>query len=224
MSIERLTGSRRRVVAGEWTQAFPGFGAMLLAGAPMLARIIGPLTQGIVLDSFPDLQTYRVVTFVHFLGRPLPAVAFQLDTEARSPNGSAMILRVRSHPAGVRDAVEAIRTQSPLPLAALPTFDQVAEAYRHRIDSTASQGFASFRPLEDLILLAAMFGRSDLVDDTILRAATLSATWPMERLPHGYGWLADVKAQASVPEHLWATVPREIQAHKLDRIPSFDLV
>jgi hypothetical protein len=185
--------------------------------------LVGPFVQGVTLDAFSDRQTYQVASFIHFLGREFPTLVLQLRTVAALPNGASRILRVKSHPAGVADAVIAIRTQSSLPLEDVPSFRQLVDAYRRHIDEIAGFGFQAYRALEDVILLAAMYDRSDVVHEMIDLARKLSVNWQMERLPHGERWLSELEARAASPAILWATAEKEIAKHRLNDVPAFNL-
>jgi hypothetical protein len=190
----------------------------------MFLRRVGPILQGVVLERFTDQRAYQPATFVHFLGRRWPTISLSLMRELRARNGASKRLRSPWRENEHQEAALKLAEQSALPLVALPTIEEIVDAYREWVERNVKPDWPFGRPaLEDLVLVPATVGRDDLAKSGLELAANLAEAWPAEQLPHGDRWLEQLEAAAADQLALQRTVLDEIERHGLGSIPTHEL-
>lgn len=213
-----------RRVTSDWAAALPAFDAW----KPLhLLRRIGPVVQGICLDRTTSDDGYTPTAHVHALTREFPVISLTLGQRLESSSGQPESVLFVNHESEYPAAIEALREQSILSLnEEPPSLEQVVRAYYSAVSARYEKGLPpAVAEMEDGILVAAAFGRADLLQDGLALAGELTGLWPKSRLPLNWPgameWLAGLRAKAADPGALSATVEHQIAQHKLAKIRNF---
>lgn len=209
-----------RRVTSDWAKALPGFSAWRTLH---LLRRIGPVVQGVCLDRSTDDDGYIPTSHVHPLTRAFPVISLTLSHRLQRPSGQPETVFFTRHEREFQDGVDALKAQSPLSLREPPTLEQIVREYHSSSVARQERGHgAAVVEMEDSILIAAVEGRSDLVDDGLALSAELAGKWPKARLPLNWVsadvWLEGLRKKADDPRALAEIVNGQVAQHKLDKI------
>lgn len=116
--MSRLGAPTARSVTSDWAAAFPGFTAWRKLH---LLRRIGPVVQGICLDRTTADDGYVPTAHVHALTREFPVISLTLGHRLQTLSGQPQSVPFHRHERDLQDAVDSLRTQSPLALDDPPT-------------------------------------------------------------------------------------------------------
>jgi hypothetical protein len=218
----KLTPALKRQITKDWHKLFPEFGVYKQM---WLARRVGPLVHGIVLDTDSSYTSYWPITHVHVLCRPFPVVSLSLNQGLLSKRTRAKdTIAVQFHQDHYHEAAQRLVHASLLPLTGDVATSQVVEAHRrHRLTRS---GKYPVRLLEDGILLYAWA-------DQVAEAATLldeyvteMREWPPHVMAHDGGveaWEQRMRESLSKPGALKATAEAQARMLKLVDLPFSNL-
>jgi hypothetical protein len=218
----KLTPALRRQITADWHELFPQLGVYR---EMWLARRVGPLVHGIVLDTDSTRAFYWPITHVHNLCRPFPVVSLILNQGLLSKATRAKdTIAVQFHQDHYHDAAERLTQASLLPLTGNLATAQVVEAHGiHRL--TLSEKYP-IRLLEDGILLCAW------ADQTAKAAALLDEyvreirKWPPHVMARDGGleaWEERMRESLRNPSVLRATAEAQARSLKVGDLPFSNL-
>jgi hypothetical protein len=213
-----MNAADKHRITSDWQRQFPRFGIW----RPLrLCRRLGPIVQGIALDSTPG-GDYFPTAHVHALVHTSPTVSLSLATRLAGRNGVHELIRMQRHDQHLAQASASLKEQSPLSLDEEPSLIDVVAAYRARLAAATRPGPTSVGEVEDLILVPAAQGRADLVAEQLEFAKKAVSQWPRGSLQPwelGDDRLEQVHRSASDRAGLVATVEEEADRHGLRRLP-----
>lgn len=212
----------------QWAEAFP---ALSVWKSKRLARRVGPIVQAVELESSHfDPQAYWPVVHVdvllnRFVTEDGPSVFGGVLSDRIQTPGGELRLDVRWHDQEFSDAVETVRQGAVLPLDAVPTLRDTLNAYRNALE--VDRHIHEYSALEDMVLLPALMGDTEKVEEGLDLAREVSSSWKKNwwREPvfegvdnAGPGWLEGLAARAENREELQRLVDEKVAYHKLDKV------
>ncbi|MFE9745366.1 hypothetical protein ACFYOT_10710 [Saccharothrix saharensis] len=123
-------------------------------------------------------------------------------------------------------AAEGLRRQSRLSLYEPPGIaDIVRDVHEYAKNRHAGGHPPAVHEIEQSILVSAICGEADLIEEGVSVAHSLMEVWPRTRLPldwvNGRVWLDGVLSRAQDVRELTRVVDQQIGYHKLTEIPNF---
>lgn len=157
--MTQLSAVTRRRVTTNWASRFPGFDVW----KPMrLLRRIGPVLQGISLDSTTSGDDYFPSAHVHALTREFPVVSLGMNQRLVGATGVQERVSFARHDDEYRDAAERLRGQSRLSLDEPPTIEEIVAAYHGHAVEHKGKGYPpAVNEMEDCVLVAAVAGKPE---------------------------------------------------------------
>jgi hypothetical protein len=220
--MTKLTPALKRQITKDWHGLFPQLGVYKQI---WLARRVGPLVHGIILDTDSTYAFYWPITHVHNLCRPFPVVSLMLNQGLLSKGTHAKdTIAVQFHQDHYHDAAQRLAQASLLPLTGDLATAQVVEAHSsHRL--TRSEKYP-VRLLEDGIFLYAW------ADQVANAAAPLDEyvremrEWPPHVMAHDGGleaWEERMRESLRNPGVLKATAEAQARMLKVGDLPFSNL-
>lgn len=223
--MTRLTPAGKRHITEDWRRLFPGFGVY---EAMWLARRVGPLVQGIALESNSTHTLYCPVAHMHNLCRPFSVVSFALAQYLPSKRtGAKDSIPVELHKDQYEDAARRLAEACLLPLGGDLTTTQVVDAQRElrRLHRTEKYPVRLF---EDGILLLAWANQNEKAVALLDEYVSEMRGWPphvMESFAGGLlVWEKAMLANVGSSDALRATAEAQAQELKVAGLPFSNLI
>lgn len=220
-AIKKLTKSTRDQITTDWLVSLPSLGVYR---AMHLLRRCGPMLVGVCLERDSSGTEYWPTFHTHVLGKGFPVVSLTLAQPLLTERGGGpWWLRVAHHQEYFGKAASCLAKQALLPLEGAITLPLALTAYQdyaHR--PTVHYPIDLF---EDMVILAAWCGRSDLASAHITTASEEISSWPSAILESIGGvdrWLSRISALSRY-DALAMQVEDEISRLGIERIPTAPL-
>ena len=221
--MRQSVAALRRKITSDWLILFPAIGIL----KPLhLARRVGPLLQGIVLQRSSLVDEYRPASHVHCLASEFPALTLTLVQYLRTKDtGARDGIRVQYHEREYQEAAQRVRTQAKLPLEGDLGLGDVVGAYEKEIARPGVHFDASL--YEELASIFTWAGRTSDSARVIDAAASAMRAWPpaVSTLFGGVdGWRERNLKRVNDPTTIRAVADREAEKFGADRLPQAQMV
>lgn len=222
--MTRLTSALMRDITTDWQKHFPSLGVL----RPMwLARRVGPIVQGVLLERSTGSVDYLPLTHVHSLLISREDLSLALHQPLRSiPHGVPERILVQFHHNHIEEAPLRLRHGCILPLDGPFSIDDIVSAfdsYREGELGTWTRAYWS-----DIISLLSWGGRRETAKSRIEQAIQLEeGRTAASRAPDWNRfreWSRELRNLDLDPERLDAVIASEVVRHKLDRLPQCELI
>jgi hypothetical protein len=222
ISSSKFSLGERRQVLADWCSCLPG-----LAPAPnnCVSKRYGPLLIGIALVYGTRYTTYRPTFFVHNLIKPFPAITLTLWHHApysRELGTEREVSPSRHHACHVNNA-KYFSNQFPELLASALSFSDLVNVYLRSITqfNPCSRTVDIRNQLQDILLISSWFNCQDYKRQVVfdLDGIRRELSWGADLDT----WVKEVSALSESEEQMRNTVNREIEKHRLGKVPEFPI-
>lgn len=212
-------------ITADWLACFPKLGTYK---SLKLGRIVGPFLQGVCLEKSGGGADYLPTTHIHCLAFEFPTVSLQMaQTLKARRSGTVERISVAGHDDRVREAA------SRLASASLLKFDHSLSTTQLEAAVDLYEGLgepASQFPVDlyECVIVAAAWqeNRQEVARLVPLYESRIKH-WPanaLRRIGSAAQWADNIARRVAERGELRTTVANETRRHRLERLPTVDIV
>ena len=221
--MKTMTRSRRAKIMSDWQHEFPDLG---IVPQRHLLRRVGPILEGILLESGSDPTYYLPIFHVHCLAREVSGITLTLAHRLRTTRtGASDSIRVLFHEAKYVEAASRLRSQVPLSLTGNLKLVDVIAAYRAYL--APGMDYSADLLFDDMIRICAYAGDLQQAQALIAEGFEILTRWPphiQEQMQGAEQWRKKAIADIASVDQLRALADAQARLLVPESIPSAELV